>query len=38
MGPQLSAHLLMLALIILGNVIFFLDRRRRAIARVGGNR
>ncbi len=28
MGPQLSAHLLMLALIVLGNLIFFLDRRK----------
>lgn len=36
MGPQLSAHLLMLLLIVLGNVIFFLDRRRRQNARLGG--
>jgi len=28
MGPQLVAHLLMIALIILGNVIFFADRKR----------
>ncbi len=28
MAPQLSAHLLMLVLIVLGNVIFFLQRRR----------
>ncbi len=28
MGPQLSAHILMLVLIVLGNVIFFLERRR----------
>ncbi|HRP62790.1 MAG TPA: hypothetical protein PK400_05825 [Phycisphaerales bacterium] len=35
MGPQLSAHVLMLGLIVLGNVIFFLERRR---PRTGGNR
>ncbi len=28
MGPQLSAHLLMLGLIVLGNIVFFLERRR----------
>ena len=28
MGPQLFAHLLMVLLIILGNVIFFAQRRR----------
>ncbi|MGH7127088.1 MAG: hypothetical protein ACREJB_01705 [Planctomycetaceae bacterium] len=28
MGPQLVAHLLMIGLIIAGNVIFFMDRRR----------
>ena len=28
MGPQLFAHLLMVFLIILGNVIFFAQRRR----------
>lgn len=28
MGPQLSAHILMLVLIVLGNVIFFIERRR----------
>lgn len=30
MGPQLVAHLLMVFLIMLGNVIFFLDRRKGA--------
>jgi hypothetical protein len=30
MGPQLVAHLLMIALIIAGNVIYFIDRRREA--------
>lgn len=30
MGPQLVAHLLMVFLIILGNVIFFVDRQRGA--------
>ena len=30
MGPQFVAHLLMLALILLGNVIFFIDRSRGA--------
>jgi len=30
MGPQLSAHLLMLLLIVLGNVIFFIERRKGA--------
>lgn len=29
MGPQLVAHLLMIFLIIAGNVIFFLDRKRK---------
>lgn len=28
MAPQLSAHLLMLAFIVLGNIVFFIDRRR----------
>ncbi|MHC5004311.1 MAG: hypothetical protein ACYTJ0_14445, partial [Planctomycetota bacterium] len=28
MGPQLVAHLLMIALIIAGNIIFFFERRR----------
>lgn len=32
MGPQLFAHLLMVGLIILGNVIFFSERRRGAAA------
>jgi hypothetical protein len=31
MGPQLSAHILMLLLIILGNVIFVLERRRGGV-------
>lgn len=30
MGPQLVAHVLMVLLIIAGNVIFFIDRRREA--------
>lgn len=30
MAPQLSAHILMLVLIVLGNVIFFIERRRGA--------
>ncbi len=30
MGPQFVAHLLMVVLILLGNVIFFLDRKRGA--------
>jgi len=30
MGPQLVAHLLMIALIILGNVIFFVEKRKEA--------
>jgi len=30
MGPQFVAHLLMVGLILLGNVIFFIDRRRGA--------
>ncbi len=30
MGPQLVAHLLMIALIIAGNVVFFIGRRREA--------
>jgi hypothetical protein len=30
MGPQLVAHLLMIGLIILGNVIFFAEKRRSA--------
>jgi len=33
MGPQLSAHVLMLLLIVLGNVIFLIDRRRRGAVR-----
>ena len=28
MGPQLIAHLLMIALIVAGNVIYFTDRRK----------
>ena len=28
MGPQLIAHLLMIALIVVGNIIYFTDRRR----------
>jgi hypothetical protein len=32
MGPQLVAHLLMIALIIAGNVIYFLQRRAGAVA------
>lgn len=28
MGPQLIAHLLMIGLIVVGNIIFFIDRRR----------
>jgi hypothetical protein len=28
MGPQFVAHLLMIGLIVLGNVIYFIDRRR----------
>jgi hypothetical protein len=30
MGPQLIAHMLMIALIIAGNIIYFTDRRRGA--------
>ena len=30
MGPQLVAHLLMILLIIIGNVIYFVERRREA--------
>ena len=30
MGPQLVAHLLMIALIVVGNIIFFAERRREA--------
>ena len=30
MGPQFVAHLLMLLLIVVGNFIFFLDRKRGA--------
>jgi hypothetical protein len=30
MGPQLVAHLLMVGLIIVGNVIFFARKRRGA--------
>lgn len=33
MGPQLVAHVLMISLIVLGNVIFFLDRRRGGTGR-----
>jgi len=29
MGPQLVAHLLMIGLIVLGNVVFFMERSRR---------
>jgi hypothetical protein len=29
MGPQLTAHLLMVTLIILGNVVYFAQRRAR---------
>jgi hypothetical protein len=32
MGPQLWAHLLMVALIVLGNVVHFAARRRGAPA------
>lgn len=32
MGPQVAAHILMVSLIVLGNVIFFLGRRRGATA------
>lgn len=32
MGPQLVAHLLMIALIIAGNIIFFIDRKRESQA------
>lgn len=32
MGPQLVAHLLMVALIIVGNVIFFIERKRKGRA------
>ena len=32
MGPQLVAHILMIILIVMGNVIFFANRRK------GGNR
>jgi len=32
MGPQLVAHVLMVSLIVLGNVIFFVGRRREAAA------
>jgi hypothetical protein len=28
MGPQLVAHLLIIGLIVVGNIIFFVDRRR----------
>lgn len=38
MGPQLSAHLLMLALIVAGNVIFFVERKRRRATERGGSR
>ena len=31
MGPQFVAHLLMLALIILGNLIFFIDRKQGGV-------
>ncbi len=30
MGPQLVAHLLMIALIIVGNLVYFVERRREA--------
>jgi len=30
MGPQLVAHLLMIGLIVLGNLVFFMERKRRA--------
>ena len=28
MGPQLVAHMLIITLIIIGNIIFFMDRKR----------
>jgi hypothetical protein len=31
MGPQFVAHLLMVVLILLGNLIFFLDRKRGGV-------
>jgi hypothetical protein len=34
MGPQLVAHLLMIGLIIIGNIVYFMGRRRDA---TGGN-
>jgi hypothetical protein len=30
MGPQLVAHLVLIVLIIAGNVVFFMERRRTA--------
>jgi hypothetical protein len=33
MGPQLIAHVLMILLIVVGNVIFFMERRREGYAR-----
>jgi hypothetical protein len=30
MGPQLVAHVLMILLIIAGNIIFFIERKREA--------
>ncbi len=30
MGPQLVAHVLMVLLIIAGNIIFFVERKREA--------
>ena len=32
MGPQLVAHLLMIMLIVAGNIIFFIDRKRESQA------
>lgn len=31
MGPQLIAHVLMIVLIVVGNVIFFVERKRRGV-------
>lgn len=33
MGPQLIAHILMIALIIVGNIVFFMQRKREGFAR-----
>jgi hypothetical protein len=35
MGPQLVAHILMILLIVAGNVIYFIEKRRKAAGREG---